>query len=139
MTDQEAIQRLKDFGYAFQMLDLEEGVIYLSIKALGKQVPQRPSYIDEDANYFECPVCGGAIYSSDSLSTHKYCLECGQAIDWSEEVSGYVEKAFTLYMKGLDGDDTADLIKEIKEKMTEEERKEFEEIVKFHQLVMEAL
>ncbi len=57
----------------------------VAIKALEKQVPKKPRYIDNDANYFECHACGGAIYSTDSLSTHKYCLECGQAIDWSVE------------------------------------------------------
>lgn len=37
--------------------------------------PEEPCVIDKDV----CPVCG-----SDLKKKHKYCYECGQALDWSE-------------------------------------------------------
>ncbi len=81
MNEQEAIQRLKDFGYAFQMLDLEEGVIYLSIKALEKQVPKKV-YHFLDTDTFETTCCGIDVMSKD----YTYCPCCGQLLGEVEEV-----------------------------------------------------
>lgn len=52
-------------------------------EAMEKQMPKRPSEVEED--YFVCPRCGSLITALDDLSTHKHCLNCGQAIDWSEK------------------------------------------------------
>ena len=38
--------------------------------------------VDEYFGYFECPNCGMAIYASDRLESHKYCLNCGQKLKW---------------------------------------------------------
>lgn len=38
--------------------------------------------VDEYFGYFECPNCGMAIYASDRLESHKYCLNCGQKLEW---------------------------------------------------------
>ena len=89
MNEQESIMDLQEY-IAGGEYNGTPPPIYLNtatkaIQALEKEVPKKPEYIDEDANYFECPGCGEAIYSTDSLSTHKYCLECGQKIDWSVE------------------------------------------------------
>lgn len=89
MTNQEAIDLLNQEEVPMMLNGKNNEHLAVAhikaIEALEKQVPQKPSYIDNDANYFDCPACGEAIYSTDSLSTHKYCLECGQAIDWSVE------------------------------------------------------
>jgi predicted RNA-binding Zn-ribbon protein involved in translation (DUF1610 family) len=61
-------------------LELEQ----IAISALEKQIPKKPTEIDYDCNCFVCPSCGETIYASDNLETHKYCLECGQAINWTE-------------------------------------------------------
>ena len=55
-----------------------------TIIALEKQIQKKPEYIDEDLRYFDCPVCKESILASDDFESHKYCLNCGQAIDWSE-------------------------------------------------------
>ena len=51
-------------------------------EALEKQIPKKPKMIFDEYSYFECGNCGEAIYCSDDLKTHKYCLNCGQALDW---------------------------------------------------------
>lgn len=51
-------------------------------KALQKQIPMKPKYIDEEMSYYECGNCGTAIYYNDMMKSHKYCLHCGQSIDW---------------------------------------------------------
>lgn len=58
--------------------------VNLSVKDLAKQIPQKP--IEYDSNpYHRCPNCGGAIRMYYDDPYDKYCLFCGQAIDWSEE------------------------------------------------------
>ena len=59
----------------------EECAIY----ALEKQIPKKPDFADYDCSYFICPCCKNAIYSSSNVTNHKFCLECGQALDWSDE------------------------------------------------------
>ena len=53
--------------------------------AVEKQKPKKPEDVEYDYSYFICPVCGDGIYVSDDYESHKFCLNCGQAIDWSEE------------------------------------------------------
>ena len=54
------------------------------VNVLKKQIPKKPKVIFDEYSYFECGNCGEAIYCSDELKTHKYCLNCGQALDWSD-------------------------------------------------------
>lgn len=49
--------------------------IRLAIEALEKQIPKVP--IDK-IMFKECPKCG-------SVDLGRYCMECGQKIDWSDE------------------------------------------------------
>jgi predicted RNA-binding Zn-ribbon protein involved in translation (DUF1610 family) len=56
----------------------------LAIKALEKQIPKKPLLYDCDYSYFECGNCGEAIFYTDEAKTHKYCLNCGQALDWGD-------------------------------------------------------
>ncbi len=53
--------------------------------AVEKQKPKKPEDVEYDYSYFICPVCGDGIYVSDDYEIHKFCRNCGQAIDWSEE------------------------------------------------------
>ncbi|MGI5927803.1 MAG: hypothetical protein ACOX8A_11630 [Thermacetogeniaceae bacterium] len=55
----------------------------LALKALEREIPQKPKEIDEDYSYFVCPICDFTVGYSDEKETHKYCLNCGQRIDWS--------------------------------------------------------
>ena len=47
-----------------------------------RDTAKAPTEVDEYFGYFECPNCGMAIYASDELESHKYCLNCGQKLKW---------------------------------------------------------
>lgn len=53
-------------------------------KAVEKQRPKKPKELDTEYGYFICGNCGGAMACTDDFKTHKYCLNCGQAIQWEE-------------------------------------------------------
>ena len=53
-------------------------------EAVEKQKPKKPEVTDRDFDYYKCPVCGEYIWATDNLSDHKYCLNCGQVINWEE-------------------------------------------------------
>ena len=51
----------------------------ISIKAIEKQIPKEPS-CKKYSNEPRCPVC------NERTCLHsKYCIFCGQALDWSDE------------------------------------------------------
>lgn len=55
--------------------------------ALEKQIPKKPLQVENSIEY-NCPGCGQCCGYVDALSwdTPKYCIECGQALDWTDEV-----------------------------------------------------
>ena len=53
-----------------------EDACRLAIEALEKQVPKKPT--NNSWTHYHCPVCMKSVNS-------KYCGNCGQAIDWSDE------------------------------------------------------
>lgn len=60
---------------------LEE--IEIATKALEKQIPMKSTEINDECGYFECPACGDLIYAEGArFEEHKYCLSCGQKLDW---------------------------------------------------------
>ena len=64
------------------MDDEEEGIECheLAIKALEKQIPKKPIFT-EDKQFALCPCCD----MKGLTDKQKYCDNCGQAIDWSDE------------------------------------------------------
>lgn len=54
-------------------------------EAVEKQKAKKPIEPDEEYGTFKCPSCEGLIFTEDRFETHKYCLLCGQRIDWSDE------------------------------------------------------
>ena len=52
----------------------------ISRKAVEKQKAKKPEVIDQDFDYYKCPVCGEYIWATDNINDHKYCLNCGQAV-----------------------------------------------------------
>lgn len=89
MTPEEAIETIRtaqaevgwvcpmDYATAFD----------IAIEALEKQIPKEPEYKEEDRfleNHFAwftyCPQCGCEIVAGDM-----HCIQCGQAIDWTED------------------------------------------------------
>ena len=57
-------------------------------KALEKQVPKKP--IKESLADYLCPICLNYLsfdaLNDDITTAPKFCEDCGQAIDWNEEV-----------------------------------------------------
>lgn len=78
-TPEEAIEVIKSnmptSGY--QML---RESLAMAIEALEKQKAKKPEVIDQDFDYYKCPVCGEYIWATDNINDHKYCLNCGQAV-----------------------------------------------------------
>lgn len=54
-------------------------------EAVEKRKPKKPRDIEYDYSYFICPTCGEGIYVSDNFESHKFCLNCGQAIRCPDE------------------------------------------------------
>ena len=58
---------------------------YKLIKELVERAtPKKVIYHNEDVRYFDCPSCKTAISYDNDVKDHKYCLDCGQALSWSE-------------------------------------------------------
>lgn len=53
--------------------------------AVEKQRPKKPINPDDDYGTFKCPNCNCLIFTEGRFETHKYCLLCGQKLDWSDE------------------------------------------------------
>ena len=92
MTNEEAIEKLKAnieadenvmklFGlknrpdFKLDILALES-----AINALEKQIPKRPKDVVFSPFAGKCISCGELVTAYD-----KYCHNCGQRLDWSEE------------------------------------------------------
>lgn len=96
MTYKEAKRRLKDHFNVHRhkdekphpYLDEAEKMMY---EALEKQIPKKPTYKEETSIVFGkhkapyCPCCGDSWNCNEFGESMKYCWECGQAIDWSDE------------------------------------------------------
>ena len=63
----------------------EVGTVKECREAVEKQKPKKPRDIEYDYSYFICPTCGEGIYVSDNFESHKFCLNCGQAIRCPDE------------------------------------------------------
>ena len=87
ITTQEAMETLK---FLLSIERHHKEPLRMAIEALEKQVPKEPDY--EGDGYWDgelvydtwiCPNCGKDY--EVGYDNYKYCPECGQAIDWSEE------------------------------------------------------
>ena len=52
-------------------------------KLIQYQVPTPPVNVSEDGHKFECPTCGTAFDSEDTVEDFNLCYICGQR--WKEE------------------------------------------------------
>lgn len=63
----------------------------ISIEALEKQLPRKSikkkitDGTNKSLHEFYCPVCTGNGDWSNKCNVGKYCSDCGQKLDWSEE------------------------------------------------------
>lgn len=88
MNPQEAIKRIKKHNEIHSRAEKAFAIhiteaMNMGIKALEKQIPKKLVVIG-----FEkcCPMCQEAICSlGDDGNYGNYCLNCGQALDWSDE------------------------------------------------------
>lgn len=85
MTYEEAIKELKECREFAE----KRGSYYgekaiptydLAIEAIEKQIPKKPT----DCDGYYCPNCGARVDDDGRGYEQPYCMECSQAIDWSE-------------------------------------------------------
>lgn len=84
MTDKEkAIAFLVETKLGCKKLRYKQlsNVCDISIKAIEKQLPKKPI---PDNRYFSNSICPSCKATFMDKST-KYCGNCGQALDWSDE------------------------------------------------------
>ena len=79
MTYEQAIKVLETLKPALAIFGLHEA-INIAIKALEKQIPKKP--VQWNRIVRTCPICHEP---HSSFLGYKYCYNCGQAIDWSDE------------------------------------------------------
>lgn len=94
MTYKEALDSLKFEVYEEGHCSYIEEELDLAIKALEKQVPKKPTYVDTRfrnhgksiadgvslSKCYKCPNCSTHIFHVFDSETH--CNHCGQALDW---------------------------------------------------------
>lgn len=76
----------KCYWYETYGITFDEFEEFLSngIKGIEKQIPKKPIEIDTYGEYYKCPICNKYIVDNFGCAD-KFCRECGQAIDWSDE------------------------------------------------------
>ena len=88
MTPQEAMEIRKNPH--FEDVDNEELSRCID-EALEKQIPKKPTDICTPVvTWGLCPVCKGELSKFKNrpnrvFKDNAYCLDCGQALDWSDE------------------------------------------------------
>ena len=89
MTEREAVEKLKNMRLFMQLEDNKNECKFteddykaneMAVQALEKQVPKKPDFT-EDKEFALCPCCNG----KGLLDKQKYCDNCGQKLDWSDE------------------------------------------------------
>lgn len=86
MTERKAKEKIHNYAM-HECENIPEDVIEalaVAMLALARRAPKKPVDIDEDLGIFRCPSCNEMIYTTDKFTSHKYCLNCGQAIDWGD-------------------------------------------------------
>lgn len=91
MTREEAIKILRSkirtdsFDESFEEI-MMDCALTMAIADMEKQIPKKPIWIKRSITKFQvCPCCSNAEHYQMVFKQQKYCVECGQALDWSEE------------------------------------------------------
>lgn len=94
MTENEAIELFKERltlikeHCAEEVKDYEEA-LEIGIQALEKQISKKP--VNYDKHYYKCPCCNEDLEIDNDMSfvydeePPKFCINCGQKLDWSDE------------------------------------------------------
>lgn len=101
MTDQEAIEKLKNMRLYMQIEDKNNDCKFteydykaneMAIQALEKQIPKKPImkqyFEDLEDEYLCCPTCGEILTDripADNNTFYFHCMNCGQKFYWSDE------------------------------------------------------
>ena len=81
MKENEAIKELHGIRPRGSIIPQKRAeALDMTIQALEKQIPKKPDFT-EDKEFALCPCCNG----KGLLDKQKYCDNCGQKIDWSDE------------------------------------------------------
>ena len=85
MNPEEVIERLKTiFAFGISNCIADKIARDTTFAALEKQIPTKPEMYIGDYEFERwpiCPKCKGELHPNGE----KFCSDCGQAIDWSEE------------------------------------------------------
>lgn len=88
MTKSESLEKVNELhskivrsSFAENVTESEMLAFIECKKALEKQIPKK--YMRKNGNY-NCPICNYPVMSVCTRKK-KYCDNCGQAIDWSDE------------------------------------------------------
>lgn len=98
MTNKEAIKwlgtEIVQWEAECKSIHPTKEALRMAIEALEKQIPKKPKEVESRELFnpkyplmaitvttFNCPCCGEKIMFRTAV---KRCLDCGQAIDWSE-------------------------------------------------------
>lgn len=95
MNAQEALARIKEhrdihFHNELNAIYITEA-LDMAIEALEKQIPEKPLDICTPVvTWGICPFCRGELnkigkQTNRVFKTNAYCMDCGQALDWSDE------------------------------------------------------
>ena len=88
---EEAIKRLEEARFTVQPYLYMNEAFDVAIEALEKQMPKKPKEFED--KYYTCPECGNLLMYKWMVYPEKLmpksnglpcCLNCLQAIDWSE-------------------------------------------------------
>lgn len=83
---QKAYERLSSRTYQYA----DKKSVYKDIETMGELVDKatprkpRPLFLQMAFMPYKCPICEELV--NDKKYKYKYCPNCGQKIDWSEEV-----------------------------------------------------
>ena len=80
MTESEASTILKAEIIHHPECSIFAEALGIAIQALEKQIPMKPDFT-EDKEFALCPCCNG----KGLLNKQKYCDNCGQKLDWSDD------------------------------------------------------
>ena len=95
------MERRTQPGYEYHSCDFMDDGVYIDMNLLReyedtgltpeqimelaeRDTAKSPIDIEDNYGFFVCPSCGNSIYASDDFESHKFCLNCGQRIQWRE-------------------------------------------------------
>ena len=78
MTTQEADRIQNAIRHIKTSVDIDPWAMDIAVEAMKKQIPKKPTLHE---GWLYCSVCKKDIL----MEAYKFCPDCGQRIDWSDE------------------------------------------------------